>query len=557
MDAEDMGMGNGSTQKRTADRNDGFEKLPTWAQAFVLILLLAASSVVTGCAGLVSAGPNNNHPPVSSFTLNPGSVDFGSVAIGNKVPQQVAVVNTGNTSIQITALTVSAPVFSVSGATLPLSLGVGQGANFSVWFTGGTPGKATGTLTAQGTSGTNPAVVSLSGTVVNFAASPSSLSFSGVKAGTSLAQNLTISNTSTADVTISQINSNAKDVTVSGITLPITLSANQSATEVVQFKPMTGEKVTGNITIVDSQGASLTVGVSAIGTQGILTVTPANIAFGSVVDGITNTQSVQITNTGNDTLTISQATVTGSNFFSTNGLAVPMILAAGQSTNFNVLFAPQLSGSISGGLRLDSDGTNPSTTLALSGTGVNPTHTLSVSQSSIDFGTVLVGNITSQTLTMTNTGNSNVTISQIAGSGGEFALAGGATPVMLTPAQSTSVTVNFDPTMAGIVTGSVAVTSDANGSPLSVSLSGKGSMLSTHTVSLTWGASPSVVTGYHIYRSTTDGAGYAPVDTSLISTLDYTDSTVFTGTTYYYVATAVDDVGSESVYSDQASAVIP
>jgi hypothetical protein len=308
---------------------------------------------------------------------------------------------------------------------------------------------------------------------------------------------------------------------------------------------------------VDSQGSSLTVGVSAIGTQGILTTTPANIAFGSVVDGITNTQSVQITNTGNDTLTISQATMSGSNFFSTSGLTVPMILAAGQSTSFNVLFAPQLSGSISGGLRLDSDGTNPSTMLALSGTGVNPTHILSVNQSSIDFGSVLVGNISSQTLTMTNTGNSNVTISQIIGSGGEFALAGAATPVVLTPTQSTSVTVNFDPTAAGSVTGSVAVTSDAAGSPLSVSLSGKGSMLSTHTVSLTWGASPSVVTGYHIYRSTTDGTGYAPVDSSLISTLDYTDSTVFTGTTYYYVATAVDDTGSESVYSDQASAVIP
>src|SRR5947209_13503281 len=322
MDAEDMGMGNGSTQKVTADRNDWLQKLPTWAQAFIVILLLAVSSIVSGCAGLVSAGPNNNQPPVSSFKLNPGSVDFGSVAMGNKVPQQVAVVNTGNTAIQITALTVSAPVFSVSGATLPLSLGVGQGTNFSVWFTGGTPGKATGTLTAQAASGTNPQVVSLSGTVVSFAASPSSLSFSGVKAGTSLTQNLTISNTSTADVTISQINSNAKDVTVSGITLPITLSANQSATELVQFKPMTGEKVTGNIAIVDSQGASLTVGVSAIGTQGILTATPANIAFGSVVDGITNTQSVQITNTGNDTLTILQATISGSNFFSTNGLTV-------------------------------------------------------------------------------------------------------------------------------------------------------------------------------------------------------------------------------------------
>jgi len=65
------------------------------------------------------------------------------------------------------------------------------------------------------------------------------------------------------------------------------------------------------------------------------------------------------------------------------------------------------------------------------------------------------------------------------------------------------------------------------------------------------------VAGAQRYRSTADRPGDAPVDGTLISTLDFTDSTVFTGTTYYYVATAVDDTGSESVYSDQASAVIP
>jgi len=35
------------------------------------------------------------------------------------------------------------------------------------------------------------------------------------------------------------------------------------------------------------------------------------------------------------------------------------------------------------------------------------------------------------------------------------------------------------------------------------------------------------------------------------------DSTVQNGTTYYYVTTAVDASGDESVYSNQATAVIP
>jgi fibronectin type 3 domain-containing protein len=38
---------------------------------------------------------------------------------------------------------------------------------------------------------------------------------------------------------------------------------------------------------------------------------------------------------------------------------------------------------------------------------------------------------------------------------------------------------------------------------------------------------------------------------------NYTDSTVQSGTTYYYVATAVDAAGSESMYSNQVQAVVP
>jgi len=43
----------------------------------------------------------------------------------------------------------------------------------------------------------------------------------------------------------------------------------------------------------------------------------------------------------------------------------------------------------------------------------------------------------------------------------------------------------------------------------------------------------------------------------LITTLTYTDSTVQSATTYYYVTTAVDSSGSESANSNEVSASIP
>jgi fibronectin type 3 domain-containing protein len=43
----------------------------------------------------------------------------------------------------------------------------------------------------------------------------------------------------------------------------------------------------------------------------------------------------------------------------------------------------------------------------------------------------------------------------------------------------------------------------------------------------------------------------------MISAVSYTDSNVTAGQTYYYVATEVDNTGTESSYSSEVSAVIP
>jgi hypothetical protein len=77
-----------------------------------------------------------------------------------------------------------------------------------------------------------------------------------------------------------------------------------------------------------------------------------------------------------------------------------------------------------------------------------------------------------------------------------------------------------------------------------------------HKVTLTWVASTSAgVTGYNVYRSTTNGNGYVKIG-STTTQLIYVDASVVNATTYYYVVTAVD-VSGESGYSNPVTAVIP
>jgi fibronectin type 3 domain-containing protein len=78
-----------------------------------------------------------------------------------------------------------------------------------------------------------------------------------------------------------------------------------------------------------------------------------------------------------------------------------------------------------------------------------------------------------------------------------------------------------------------------------------------HSVALSWNPSTSTVSGYNIYRSSVSGGGYEKLNSLLVGTLAFTDSTVQSGGTYYYVTTAVDAGGVESTFSNEVSAAIP
>jgi hypothetical protein len=254
-------------------------------------------------------------------------------------------------------------------------------------------------------------------------------------------------------------------------------------------------------------------------------------------------------------LTISQVTATGS-AFSVSGFSLPLNVSAGQQTTITVAFLPTVVGPASGNISIVSDAPTSPTSIGLTGTGIAATFTLGITPTSLSFGNVTTGTSSAaQNVTITNTGNANVAISQITLNGTGYSMTGGSAPVSLTPSQNITLSVQFSPNVAGTVNGNISIVSNATGSPATVSVSGTGVV--PHSVALTWNASTSTVAGYNVYRSTVSGGPYAKINSSLIAALNYTDSTVQSGITYYYVTTAVDSSGNESVFSNQVSATIP
>ena len=182
---------------------------------------------------------------------------------------------------------------------------------------------------------------------------------------------------------------------------------------------------------------------------------------------------------------------------------------------------------------------------------------LSANPGSLNFANVNVGSSKVLPVTISNSGNSSVSIGSVSLSGPGFSASGVSSGQTLNPGQTATLSVTFTPAGAGSATGSVTVASNATNSPASVALSGSGVQPVQHSATLTWNASTSSVVGYHAYRGTASGGPYAKLTSSATASTTFTDSTVQSGQTYYYVVTAVASSGAESVNSNQTQAIIP
>src|SRR5579863_1687014 len=487
----------------------------------------------------------------AQIAASPSSVNFGTVTTGNSNSQPIVISNAGSASVTISQFAVTGTAFSTTGLAAPLTIQAGGSATFNAVFKPTTTSSVAGSISLVSNAPNSPMSISLAGQgtaagSASLSASPSPVSFGGIAVGSTGKQVVTVTNSGTASETVTAISATGTGFSVSGMTLPLTLDAGKSATFTAQFAPTTMSSTTGSISIAATSNGSdptTTVALSGTGTEAQIAASPSSVNFGTVTTGNSNSQPIVISNAGNASLTISQLAVTGTGF-STTGLTTPLTIPAGQSASFSVAFKPSSTATVSG-------------SVSLAGSGGTATYSLSVSPSSLTFGSVAVGTSTSQNVSLTNTGNSNITISAVSLSGAGFSGSGVNSGLTLTPNQTAALSVTFDPTTSGAVSGSVTISSNATSSPQAVSLSGTGS--ATHSVGLSWLASSSSgISGYNVYRGTVLGS-YSKINSSLIAQSSYTDTTVQAGqnTAYYYVVTAVNSSSSESLYSDPATVSVP
>jgi hypothetical protein len=224
-----------------------------------------------------------------------------------------------------------------------------------------------GVALLTGCQGLAPAGSKVGGTTL--AASPSALSFGNVQKGKSSNLSETLTNTGGSAVTISSENVSSTVFSVSGLSLPMTLSPNQSVTFSATFAPTSSGSATATLAITsNADNTPLNIALSGTGTaQGQLTVSPTTLSFGNVVVGTESALQGTLKATGSS-VTVSGKSI-NSNEFALSGISLPITLTDGQTTSFTVTFKPAMAGNASATLLFSSDAGNSPTAQTLTGDG--------------------------------------------------------------------------------------------------------------------------------------------------------------------------------------------
>lgn len=383
--------------------------------------------------------------------------------------------------------------------------------------------------------------------------SPQLIRFGEIVLGKSVTQPVVLTNTTAQNAKISAMSMDDSEFSVSGIQLPVVLVPGQSVTIQLHFAPnqhgYTGGRLvfTSNLPI-----PRLVVLISGYGVShpAPSAATPSALSFGSVPLGKSVSQTVLVSCALPCSQTITGLSVEGS-AFSVSGPSLPVTLTRKHPVTLNIRFKPGAAGPTAGDVVVRGLGLS----VPFMGTGTtSTTGKLTVSPTALSFGSVDIGSSGVQTSTLTATGGS-VTVSSVSSSNAEFGVSGASFPLTIPSGQSTEAKIVFSPTKAGTASGTLTVRSDASDSTTSESVNGAG-VTPKYSVALTWNASTSSVAGYNVYRGTAAGA-YSKINATLDSTTTYTDTTVVSGTTYYYSATAVATSGQESGYSTPLKVTIP
>ena len=199
-----------------------------------------------------------------------------------------------------------------------------------------------------------------------------------------------------------------------------------------------------------------------------VTASPGALSFGSVVTGTTSAaQTVTVSNPTGSAASVSSISASGD--FSQTSTCGSSIAANGSCT-VSVTFAPTATGSRTGTLTVNAGGVT--NTVSLTGSGTAPGPVLNATPASLSFaGTDVGSSSAAKAVTVTNSGTSSAAVSGVAVTG-DFSETNNCSSVVT--GSSCTVNVTFKPTASGNRTGTLTVTSNANNSPATVSLTGSG-----------------------------------------------------------------------------------
>ncbi|MEA2411634.1 MAG: trimeric autotransporter adhesin, partial [Thermoleophilaceae bacterium] len=287
-------------------------------------------------------------------------------------------------------------------------------------------------------------------------------------------------------------------------------------------------------------GAFTTIGVQSrlafasfdIASTAAISAAPSSLAFGSrsIGAGPTATQTVTITNTGTDDVTLGTPSIGGTDAtdFAFASPTVPAdckngdVIAPTHTCDVRVKFDPSFSGAKSAQVTVPSDApTAP--TVALSGTGTAPI--LSRSPGTLTFARdVDDGASGAQTSVVTNTGSEPVPISSVTIGGpdaGDFTqltnLSSDCTNQTLAVNDTCDIRVYFDPTTTGSKTATVTVGSSAPN--ISVTLNGDAqqTLLTRSPATVAFGNREIAGGPSSVQSSTVTNSGTQPVTISAVT----------------------------------------
>ena len=328
---------------------------------------------------------------------------------------------------------------------------------------------------------------------------PAALDFGAVFIGQSATLTSQIENVGNADLTVTSVTpatGTSTEFSFTAPATPFTIPAGGSQTVSVTYAPVDVGLDTGALDINSDDPDEPTVSLALSGTGQIvpeadINLVPTALDFGTVLIGSSAVRTTEVQNLGTADLTVSAIDLCAGTSMEFSWMpGVPIPLAPGASQTLTVTYAPVDIGLDTGCLALTSNDPDEAVVeLALSGTGAPvPVADINLNPASLDFGVVFIGDSATLTSQIENVGDADLTVNSIVpamGTSPDFSFMAPATPFVIPPGGSETVTVTYMPSDVGPDTGALDISSDDLDEPtVSLALSGTGQIVPEADINL-------------------------------------------------------------------------